>query len=100
MLWGVEDDVRGRFGTAGIAADGVTCERDTFTFRYPGAPSGFLDDFLGYYGPTMNAYAAAQADGKGEQLRAELEELFTSANTSTAGDTVIPATFLRVTVSV
>jgi uncharacterized protein (TIGR03086 family) len=100
MLWGVEDDVRGRFGTAGIAADGVTCERDTFTFRYAGAPSGFLDDFLRYYGPTMNAYAAARADGKGEQLRAELEELFTSANTSTGSDTVIPATFLRVTVSV
>jgi hypothetical protein len=48
----------------------------------------------------MNAYAAAQADGKGEQLRAELEELFAECNTTGSDDTtVIPAGFLRVTVT-
>jgi len=100
MLWGKEDEVRARFGAAGIAADAVTCEPDTWTFRYDGTPTGFVEEFVRYYGPTMNAYAAAQADGKGEQLRAELDELFTTANTSTAFGTVIPATFLRVTVAV
>jgi SAM-dependent methyltransferase len=98
VLWGKEDEVRERFGAAGIAAEAITCEPDTWTFRSPGTPAAFLDEFLRYYGPTMNAYAAANAEGKGEQLRAELEELFTSSNTATGGGTVIPATFLRVTV--
>jgi SAM-dependent methyltransferase len=100
MLWGKEDEVRARFGAAGVASDAITCEPDTWTFRYDGTPDGFVEEFLRYYGPTMNAYAAAQADGKGAQLRAELEELFAGCNTSGSGGTVIPATFLRVTVSV
>ena len=99
MAWGVEDDVRERFTAAGIGAGAVTFERDTFTFRYPGAPAGFVEEFRRYYGPTMNAFAAADADGKAEQLRVELEDLFTSCNTGTPELTVIPATFLRVTVS-
>jgi uncharacterized protein (TIGR03086 family) len=100
MLWGKEDEVRARFGGAGIAADAVTCAPDTWTFRYAGTPAGFVEEFLRYYGPTMNAYAAAQADGRGDQLRAELEALFSGCNTSRSEDTVIPATYLRVTVSV
>jgi hypothetical protein len=48
----------------------------------------------------MNAHAAAQPDRRGEQLRADLEELFTSCNPSTSFYTVIPATFLLVTVRV
>jgi uncharacterized protein (TIGR03086 family) len=100
MLWGVPDEVRARFCSAGVAADAVVCERDIFTFHHPGPPAGFVNDFLRYYGPTMNAYAAAQADGKGEQLRAELEELFAECNTTGSDDTtVIPAGFLRVTVT-
>jgi uncharacterized protein (TIGR03086 family) len=97
MLWGVEDDVRDRFAAAGVAADAVTCDRDTFTFRYPGTPAGFLDEFRRYYGPTMNAFAAADADGKADRLQSELEELFTSCNIGSSDLTVIPATFLRVT---
>ena len=38
---------------------------------------------------------AAEKNGRGEQLQAELEQLFNSQNTSAAG-TTIPATFLRV----
>jgi hypothetical protein len=90
--------VRDRFAAAGIAGDAVTFDRDTWTFRSPEPPAGFLDEFRRYYGPSMNAFAAAEADGKAAELHAELEELFTSCNTSGAGDTVIPATYLRVTV--
>jgi hypothetical protein len=48
----------------------------------------------------MNAFAAAEADGRESDLQAELEELFTAQNASPNGDaTSIPATFLRVTVA-
>jgi len=74
--------------------------KDTYTFRYPGAPSGFVADFKNYYGPTMNAFAAAEANGKSADLQKELEALFERQNQSGAmGATLIPATFLRVTAS-
>jgi hypothetical protein len=57
-----------------------------------------VDTFRLYYGPTMNAFEAADKNGKADALRNELIELFTRQNTSgNAGTTVIPATFLRVT---
>jgi hypothetical protein len=49
----------------------------------------------------MNAFDAAAADGREDELNAELDDLFTSKNTSTTDDaTSIPATFLRVTIAV
>jgi hypothetical protein len=54
-----------------------------------------------YYGPTMNAFAAAAANGREAELQAELEALFNGQNASGSKDaTSIPATFLRVTVAV
>jgi SAM-dependent methyltransferase len=97
MTWGVEEEVIERFTKAGIPADQISFERDTYTFNYPGAPSELVDDFRTYYGPTMNAFAAATADGREAELQAELEDLFKEQNTSGDG-TRIPATFLRVTV--
>jgi SAM-dependent methyltransferase len=99
VTWGLEENVLERFGAAGVPAERITCERDTYTFRSPASPAEVLADFRDYYGPTMNAYAAATADGRAADLHAELEALFDEMNTSAEG-TVIPATFLRVTVSV
>jgi ubiquinone/menaquinone biosynthesis C-methylase UbiE len=100
MTWGVEEHVVERFAAAGIPAERVSLERDTYTFVYPGAPSELLAAFRTYYGPTMNAYEAAAADGREADLQAELEQLFEEQNTATAdGWTSIPATFLRVTVA-
>ncbi|HRP12474.1 MAG TPA: class I SAM-dependent methyltransferase [Terricaulis sp.] len=96
MLWGVEDEVRKRFEAAG--ASDVSFARETYTFNYPGAPSGFVNEFRTYYGPTMNAFEAAEKSGKAEALRQELETLFAAQNKS-ANATSIPATFLRVTVN-
>ena len=48
----------------------------------------------------MNAFAAAEKNGRAEDLDKELVALFASQNTSTDGKTSIPATFLRVTVTV
>ena len=101
MTWGVDDTVIERFGAAGVPADRVSLERDTYTFDYEGTPSQLLALFREYYGPTMNAYAAAAASGREADLQAELEALFNEQNTSTDPRTTsIPATFLRVTVAV
>src|SRR5262247_4040750 len=40
MLWGVESHVIERFGAAGIPANKISFTRDTFTFRFNGAPAG------------------------------------------------------------
>src|SRR5207248_11339695 len=44
VTWGVEENVIERFGSAGVAADKISCERATYTFRSPGPPSQFLDE--------------------------------------------------------
>ena len=97
MLWGVEDEVTERFAAAGIPEDRISFERDTYVFDYDGPPSDLVAEFRTYYGPTMNAFEAATADGREAELQAELEALFNEQNTSDDG-TAIPATFLRVTV--
>jgi len=101
MTWGVEDNVTERFGEAGVGADKISFSRETYTFEYPAPPAELLAVFREYYGPTMNAFAAAEANGRTEELQKELADLFTSQNTSPNADaTSIPATFLQVTVNV
>jgi SAM-dependent methyltransferase len=100
VTWGVEDNVVERFTAAGVPKEQISCERATFTFNYQGTPSELLGLFRDYYGPTMNAYAAAAADGRQDDLHAELDALFNEENASSNNDTTsIPATFLRVTVT-
>ena len=101
MTWGIEGNVIERFAAAGVPAEKISFSRDTFTFRSPGAPSAFVADFKNYYGPTMNAFAAAEQNGKTAALQKELEDLFERQNRSEVkGATSIPATFLNVTVAV
>jgi SAM-dependent methyltransferase len=101
MTWGVESHVIERFGAAGIPREKIGFARDTYTFISPQAPSAFVADFRNYYGPTMNAFAAAEQNGKSADLQRELEELFERENRSgSKTKTSIPATFLRVTVTV
>jgi hypothetical protein len=60
-----------------------------------------VDAFRRYYGPTMNAFEAAEKSGRTNELRTELDALFEKQNTAPRRDaTSIPATFLRVTVAV
>jgi SAM-dependent methyltransferase len=101
MTWGIEGNVIERFAAAGVPGEKISFSRDTYTFRFPGAPSAFVADFRNYYGPTMNAFAAAEQAGKSTDLQQELEALFEHENKSQANDTTsIPATFLKVTVAV
>jgi len=101
MTWGVESHVVERFAGAGIPKEKITFVRDTFTFNSPRPPAAFVDDFRRYYGPTMNAFDAAEKNGKANELQKELEALFEQNNKSpNKYATSIPATFLRVTVEV
>ncbi len=96
MTWGVEDEVIARFGAAGIPAERISFARSTYTFEYPQPPAELVAVFRSYYGPTMNAFEAAAADGREAELEAELKGLFEAQNTSEEA-TSIPATFLQVT---
>ena len=98
MTWGIESNVVERFTSAGVSPERISFARDTFTFNAPGSPSEYLSAFRKFYGPTMNAFEAAEQNGKAADLQKELEALFDSQNQST-GATSIRATFLRVTVA-
>ena len=101
MTWGIESNVIERFAAAGIPAEAVSFLRDTYTFKSSRSPAAFVTDFRDFYGPTMNAFAAAEQNGKSAELQQELEALFERQNKSESKDaTSIPATFLRVTVAV
>jgi len=100
VTWGVEANVIERFGQAGVSPEDITCERQTYMFNFAGPPKAFLDVFRNFYGPSMNAFEAAEKNGKTNELYAELAALFEAQNKSGRADaTSIPATFLKVTVN-
>jgi ubiquinone/menaquinone biosynthesis C-methylase UbiE len=101
MTWGVEAEVTERFTAAGASPVNISFVRDTYRFTFPSSPDDLVAEFRAYYGPTMNAFDAAEANGRTVQLEEELVALFNAQNDSpNAGTTSIPATFLRVTVAV
>ena len=79
----------------------MSCAPGTYTFEMAGSPSDLLAAFRTFYGPTMNAFEAADKTGRADNLQRELEALFNYQNTSvSAHSTSITTTFLRVTVTV
>src|SRR5262245_5098548 len=101
MTWGVESNVIERFAGAGVLKAKISFLKDTYVFTFRGTPWEFVGAFRKYYGPTMNAFEAAEKNGRAGDLQKELEILFNSQNKSTSKHaTSIPATFLRVTVAV
>ena len=85
----------------GVPAERISFARETYTFAHAGPPEELVDAFRKYYGPTMNAFEAAGKSGRAADLLAELEALFRAQNRgSSPNATSIPATFLRVTVTV
>ncbi|MFD2935057.1 class I SAM-dependent methyltransferase [Spirosoma flavum] len=100
MLWGVESHVIERFEKAGVARENITFSKETFMFKASYPPSEFVNTFKNYYGPSMNAFEAAEKNGKTLELQHKLEDLFASQNQSPdKNTTAIPATFLLVTVT-
>ena len=99
MTWGVDTHIIERFGQAEVPKEKISMVKDTFYFISDKSPTQFIESFERFYGPTMNAVEAAEKNGKSEELHSKLVELATAQNKSTDGSTSIPATFLRVTVS-
>jgi SAM-dependent methyltransferase len=100
VTWGVEDHVLERYAAAGISPEQIVFSRETYRFVSPAPPVQLVTAFRNYYGPTMNAFESADAAGRADALQDELEPLFSSKNTSANGGTSIPATYLRVEVTV
>lgn len=99
MTWGVESHIVERFGQAGVPKEKISMVKDTYHFLSPDkSPADFIESFRRFYGPTMNAFEAAQKSGTVEDLHNQLMELAAAQNKSTDRGTSIPATFLRVTV--
>jgi ubiquinone/menaquinone biosynthesis C-methylase UbiE len=100
MTWGVESHIIERFGEAGVREQKMSMVKDTYYFASPDiSPIQFIELFETFYGPTMNAVEAAQKSGKAEELHKQLVELAKAQNKSRDVGTLIPATFMRVTVS-
>jgi ubiquinone/menaquinone biosynthesis C-methylase UbiE len=100
MMWGVESHILERFGQAGVPQENISMVNDTYYFASPEeSPAQFIDLFERFYGPTMNAVEAARKNGKAEELHKQLVELANAQNKSKDAGTFIPATFMRVTVS-
>jgi ubiquinone/menaquinone biosynthesis C-methylase UbiE len=99
MTWGVEAHIVERFGQAGVPRENISMVKDTFLFASSDqSPADLIDLFRRFYGPTMNAFEAAQKSGTEDELHKQLLELANAQNTSPSGGTAIPATFMRVTV--
>ena len=99
MTWGVEQHVTDRFTEAGVSAEDIAFQKGSYRFEYRMPPAGVVALFRDYYGPTMNAFAAAEENGLTANLEQELVALFEAQNETDDPATSIPATFLRVTVS-
>src|SRR3989344_5543860 len=100
MTWGVDAHIIERFGQAGVSKEKISMVKDTYSFISPDKnPTEFIELLERFYGPTINAYEAAQKNGKVEELHSQLFELAKAQNKSAHGGTSIPATFLRVTVN-
>jgi ubiquinone/menaquinone biosynthesis C-methylase UbiE len=101
MTWGEEAHVSERFGRAGVAKESISTTKDTYHFiSSHESPERFVELLRRFYGPTMNAYEAAERAGRTEELHSQLVRLAKTQNQSRNGGTYIPATFLRVTVNV
>jgi SAM-dependent methyltransferase len=93
VLWGDEPVVQERFGSS--VAD-LRLTRVNYRFNYPFAPDGVVDFFRNYYGPTVRAFAALNADEQAA-LRGELVDLWASHNQSSdPGRTIVDSEYLEV----
>ena len=99
MTWGVDSHIVERFGQAGVPRESISMVKDTYHFTSPEkGPADLIESFRRFYGPTMNAFSAAEQNGKVEELHRQLLELAEEHNTRNDGGATIAATFLRVTV--
>src|SRR5690242_9868171 len=67
MTCGVESHIIERFGQAGVPKENISMVKDTYYFTSPEkTPAQSIELFERYYGPTMNAFEAAEKNGKAD----------------------------------
>lgn len=92
-LWGTEPHIVELFGAH---AAQIRCDRRIFNFRYASAQH-WLQVFRDYYGPTLKAFAALDADGQA-RLAADITALLERCNLGGADSLVVPGEYLEVVV--
>ena len=92
VLWGDETTVRERIDK-GLSE--LNLARRHYTFIYPFPPSEVVEFFRLYYGPINQAFMSLDVGG-GENLRRELEALWTSHNRAGRDCTTVFAEYLEV----
>jgi len=92
VLWGVEQTVRERFGSAVTSLE--TTPRNIL-FNFPFSPTEVVEHFRNYYGPTQKAFGALDEKGQ-SALRSDLEKLWTDNNRATDGTTEVESEYLEV----
>lgn len=93
LQWGTEDRLNELFG----AGAKVAVARRHFVFRYRSAED-FFETFKAYYGPSLKAWAALDADGQAS-FRNQLVALAEGANRNTNGSLAVDSEYLEVVVS-
>ena len=89
-LWGTEDRLQELLGEG---TSSLRTTRQTYNFRYPSA-GYFIEYFRDYYGPTVRAFAALDAEGQ-DALTRDLGALIDVHNTATDGTMVVPSDYLE-----
>jgi ubiquinone/menaquinone biosynthesis C-methylase UbiE len=92
-LWGTETHIVQLFGRR---ASDIRCIRRIFNFRYESA-AHWIQIFRDYYGPTVKAFGALDAQGQGK-LEADLVELLERFNVAGRYSLVVPGEYLEVVI--
>ena len=92
ILWGQEDVVRERFGTA---VSHIQFTRQKALFEYPFPPGRVVEFFREYFGPTKVAFSRLDLADQA-QLAKALERLWHEHNQSPTGNTQVEAEYLEV----
>jgi SAM-dependent methyltransferase len=92
LQWGMEDIVRERF-SKGIST--LEMRRVPITFKLDMPPEDVVEHFRLFFGPTQKAFESLDEAGQAA-LRADLTELWSSANTATDGTTEVVSEYLEV----
>ncbi|HJU91392.1 MAG TPA: class I SAM-dependent methyltransferase [Pyrinomonadaceae bacterium] len=92
LLWGVEENVRERFGE-GISS--LETKLQNLKFAFPFSPAEVVEHFRSFYGPTQKAFGTLD-ESKQAALRKDLEQLWSTKNRATDGTTAVDAEYLQV----
>lgn len=92
--WGTRDFLDTHFGPY---VQAIEAQPRYFTFRYQ-SPQHWLDVFSTYYGPTLKAFEALDAEA-GQALRGEILALIESHNRATDGTMLVPSEYLEVVIT-